>query len=94
MWILITIIILLAAVVAALSYACYNLSKKIEVYEDWVDHFRTEINNVHIRLGEVNKRGSFASSIDEKGIFENDDEIGFVFLEIVRIIGEFNEKIK
>jgi len=69
---------------SALGYACYNLLKKIEVYEDWLDMFRSEIDQVYSRI----------KAIDDKNLFEKDDDVGFVFSEIVRITKEFDEKIK
>jgi len=68
----------------ALGYACYNLIKKIEVYEDWLDMFRSEIDQVYSRI----------KAVDDRNLFEKDDDVGFVFSEIVRITQEFNEKIK
>ena len=32
--------------------------------------------------------------VDDKNLFEKDDDVGFVFTEIVRITKEFDEKIK
>ncbi len=69
---------------SAFGYACYNLLKKIEVYEDWLDMFRSEIDQVYSRI----------KAIDDKNLFEKDDDVGFVFSEIVRITKEFDEKIK
>ncbi len=83
-WLLITIIVVLAIVVGGLGYACYNLLKKLEVYEDWVNEFRTEIEQVYQRL----------KTVDDKNLFEKDDDVGFVFSEIVRVTKEFNDKIK
>jgi transcription elongation factor Elf1 len=74
----------LTIVVGGLSYACYNLLKKIEVYEEWVDEFRTEVNQMYARLKEV----------DDRNLFEPDEDVGFIFSEIVRITKEFNEKVK
>ena len=83
-WLLITIIVVLAIIVGALGYACYNLVKKVELYEDWTTEFQAEIEQVYIRLKEV----------DDKNLFEKDDDVGFVFSEIVRITKEFNDKVK
>lgn len=91
-WIILTVLFLVCTL--TLSYACYNMVKKIEVYEEWLDHFRSEIDDVHTRLKEVDKRGLFVSGVDEKGMFEKDDDVGFVFTEILRIITEFDDKIK
>lgn len=68
----------------ALAYACYNLLRKIEVYEDWLDMFRKEIDDVYKRI----------KAVDDKNLFEKDDDVGFVFSEIVKITKEFDEKIK
>ena len=68
----------------ALGYACYNLLRKIEVYEEWLSMFRTEIDDVYKRI----------KTVDDRNLFEKDDDVGFVFSEIVRITKEFDEKIK
>jgi hypothetical protein len=83
-WLSITIIIVLAIAVGALGYACYNLVKKVETYEDWVEEFRTEVEQTYQRL----------KVVDDKNLFEKDDDVGFIFSEIVRITKEFNEKVK
>ena len=84
MWIAITLMVLFFISTCALAYACFNMIKKIEVYEDWLDTFRSEIRDVHIRL----------KSVDDRNLFEKDDDVGFVFSEILRITKEFDEKIK
>lgn len=83
MWIIILMVLFFIST-CALSYACYNMLKKIEVYEEWLDMFRTEIDNVYARI----------KMVDDKNLFEKDDDVGFVFTEIVRITKEFDEKIK
>ena len=82
--ILLILLLISMAAIGALSYACYNLLKKVEIYEEWVDTFEHEINSVHQRLKEV----------DDKNLFDKDDDVGFVFSEILRIVSEFNERIK
>ena len=32
--------------------------------------------------------------VDDKNLFEKDDDVGFVFSEIQRVIQEFNDSIK
>lgn len=81
---LVSAITLLVAAVSALGYACYNLVKKTEVYEEWLEHFRTEIDAIYTKL----------KLVDDQNLFEKDDDVGFVFSEIVRITKEFDEKIK
>lgn len=81
---LVMIVIILSIIVGALGYGCYNLTKKIEVYEDWVDEFRHEVGQMYDRL----------KMVDDKNLFEKDDDVGFVFSEVIRISKEFNDKIK
>ena len=84
MWILVILLAVFVIATGALSYACYNLLRKIEVYESWLDMFRTEIDDVYKRI----------KAVDDRNLFEKDDDVGFVFSEIVRITKEFDEKIK
>ena len=84
MWLLWTLMVIFFLTTCALGYACYNLIKKIEVYEDGLDMFRKEIDQVYARI----------KSVDDRNLFEKDDDVGFVFSEIVRITKEFDEKIK
>jgi len=81
---IVTIITLLLIVIASLAYACFNLVKKLEVYEEWVTKFRTESDSLYARL----------KMVDDKNLFEKDDDVGFVFSEVVRITKEFNEAVK
>lgn len=74
----------LVLIICALTYACFNLLKKVEVYENWVDTFRQESESLYKKL----------KSVDERNLFEKDDDVGFVFSEIQRITKEFNEKVK
>ena len=71
-------------VVASLSYACFNLIKKVEIYEEWVDKFKAESESLYDRL----------KMVDDKNLFEKDDDVGFVFSEVVRITKEFNDTVK
>jgi hypothetical protein len=81
---LIILIGILLIAIGALSYACYNLIRKVEVYETWVDTFGDESEKLYQRL----------KAVDDRNLFEKDDDVGFVFSEILRITKEFNEKVK
>jgi len=84
MWIIVTLMVLFFISTCALGFACYNMLKKIEVHEEWIEEYRTEIDNVYKRL----------KMVDDKNLFEKDDDVGFVFSEIQRVIQEFNDSIK
>ena len=84
MWLILLIAIIFFISTCALGFACYNMIKKIEVYEEWLDYFRNEVDEVNKRL----------KAVDDRHLFEPDEDVGFIFSEIVRIIKEFDEKIK
>lgn len=81
---LIVISTIMLGVIGALGYACGNLMKKVETYEEWTAMFRSEIEAVYNRL----------KMVDDRNLFEKDDDVGFVFSEILRVTSEFNETIK
>jgi hypothetical protein len=82
MWILISLAALFFISTCALAYACLNLLRKIEVYEEWVSEFKTEINQMYGRIKEV----------DDRNLFEKDDDVGGTFSDILRITKEFNDR--
>lgn len=55
----------------------------IDVLELWLVDFKGLVNNVYKKLKDV----------DNRGIFEKDDDVGFMFSDIVNIIKITNERI-
>ena len=72
-WIIATI--LLTITVTAMSLALINLLKKNEKLEDFIAKQSEAINACDQRL----------KKIDDKGIFRSDDEVGWIFKEIIKI---------
>jgi len=67
-----------------------NLEQQLTLSEEnnfllnnWVTDFRTLILNVYKKL----------KSVDDRGIFEKDDDVGFLFSELLAIIDECNKRI-
>jgi hypothetical protein len=82
-------------VIAILAYGCFNLLKQVEKLESGVttiadeyqmifDEIREKVLQTEIRLKEI----------DIKGSFEADDEIGFVFKEIITLHTELNQTVQ
>ena len=63
------------------GYIIWNLVKKTEMLETWVEKFTERVHTVHEDL----------DRIDYMGAFEADDEVGTVFEEIKATINELNE---
>ena len=74
----------LVLIIGVLVYVVKNLINKVEVYESWTSLFRSESSQLYDRL----------KMVDEKNLFEKDDDVGFVFSEVLRIVKEFDETVK
>ena len=73
-------IVILGLVVIAEGYVIWNLTRKTELLETWIEGFSDKIVNVQQEL----------SDIDSTGHFESDDEIGSIFDSIKEIINDLN----
>ena len=62
-------------------YSSWNLMKKQEMTEDWLVALENRLSNV---IKEVKE-------IDEKGMFEADDEVGTIFQSIKEVINDIND---
>lgn len=71
------IILGMSIVICVLGYATYNLLKKNEQYENELEQI---YSSVSIALHTMR-------SIDERQMFETDDEVGSVFQQLVEIVG-------
>ena len=73
------VILILIFIILSLVYAVYNLLSKVERYEDFID--QQELNNQ--TLLETLRR------IDSKQMFEKDDEVGSLFVQLKDTITQF-----
>ena len=85
---ILTIIIL--SVLTLLSvYGVFNLLRKLERYEDAIEKSDASLTEVQQSLIAILSR---IRSIDSKGIFENDDEVGQTFKQISEVIKSIESK--
>jgi hypothetical protein len=68
---------LLAILSIVMTYLVVNLNRKIKIYEDAIQAF---YENVSIVLHTMR-------SIDEREIFQQDDEVGQTFQELLDVLG-------
>ena len=73
--------IVLGLVSIILGWTTFNLTRKVERLETWVEDYAQRIQDTKQILDEV----------DIKGSFEADDEIGVVFTSIKEAVDELNE---
>ena len=62
------------------GYIIWNLNKKTELLETWVENFTQRVQKVQDDLKEI----------DSQGYFESDDEVGSIFERIKQIINELD----
>ena len=77
-------IVILGLVVLIEGYVIWNLTRKIELLETWMEDFSDRVSQVQDDL----------TSIDSTGHFESDDEIGSIFASIKEIINDLNNFVE
>ena len=75
--------IILGLVVLTEGYVIWNLIRKTELLETWVEDFTQRIETVQTDL----------KVIDDKGAFESDDEVGSIFEQIKETVNKLDNLI-
>ena len=73
--------ILLTLLVLILSWTTFNLTRKVERLETWIEDYAQRVISTQETLKIIN----------DKGNFEADDEVGVIFQSIKETIDELNE---
>ena len=73
--------IILGLVAITLGWTTFNLTRKVERLETWIEDYAQRIQDTQQVLKEI----------DSKGTFEADDEIGVIFTSIKEAVDELNE---
>ena len=81
------IIGILVAYSGILSYIIYNLLKKVEKYEDITVDQTQYLQNVSNLIGDSQKH---LSTLDERGVFKSDDEVGYFFNQMKKVQDDLN----
>ena len=84
---MITAIILLSIALIGSLFANYNLLKNYEQSEEYVENLETWVNEFSKTITDMNRQ---IRKIDNKGSFESDDEVGYFYKELKRIISQLN----
>ena len=75
--------IVLGLLVMTEGYVIWNLNKKTELLESWVENFSNTIQTIQEEL----------QDIDSRGVFESDDEIGAIFKQIKQTVNQLQSYI-
>jgi len=76
-------IIILSLLVLFLGYSTFNLLKKLEAYEEAIEESDAFIISTR---DELSRTVEGLRKVDNKGIFEDDDEVGQTFKQILKIV--------
>jgi hypothetical protein len=80
----ILLLILLLVSVSANVFLLITLKKsfnQIDILEDWIINFKNSVESTFNKLKDV----------DNRGIFEKDDDVGFLFTDLKQIIESLNK---
>ena len=80
-------IIILSIIIVILGIAIRNLLLKNEKYEDVVRDQTQYLQNISNAIGEGQKH---LQNLDEKGVFQSDDEVGYFFEQLKYVQDELN----
>ena len=80
-------IIILSIIIVVLSVAVRNLLLKNEKYEDVVRDQTQYLQNISNAIGEGQKH---LKNLDEQGVFQSDDEVGYFFEQLKYVQDELN----
>ena len=77
----------LVVIVLIFSYIIRNLLVKVEKYEDAVSAQTRYLQNISNLIGDSQKH---LNSLDEKGVFQADDEVGYFFDQMKNVQKELD----
>ena len=73
-------LVLMTILLVTSCYGIWNVIRKLELLENWIEDFINTIEKVQIDL----------QKIDYKGYFEADDEVGVIFEQIKTTINQLD----
>jgi len=83
MIIIVSILLVVSVAINIFLYKALNVSlTKVKIYEVWILDFKEMVQDTYAKL----------KFIDDREMFEKDDEVGFVFSNMVDIINDLKEK--
>lgn len=86
------ILISISLIINVLLYKALSAKlKQIHQYKtlmdeslDWIDSVRSDIVSTYLKM----------KNVDDKGLFFKDDDVGFVFHELLELIKKLNDRIQ
>jgi HAMP domain-containing protein len=73
--------IIMSCIAVTFGYTTFNLTRKVETLETWVENFSSQVNEVQTEL----------ENVDQSGAFESDDEVGAIFSQIKELVKQLEQ---
>lgn len=94
---MITFLLITGLVISVgLNIAAFILVKrllaKVDVYEEWILDFKTDVIDTLEQMRAIDKQGMFATSLNDKGVFESDDQVGGIFKELMALVEKLERR--
>lgn len=80
--VIVLVVFLLIAIIAILYKAANLQLQRAETYEDWILEFKEDIQKTYTEI----------KNLDDRQIFEKDDEVGVIFQEMAELLKKINER--
>ena len=84
MWVVYILLFITLIIIGVLSYGLYLSSQKISYYEEFIIERRDAYNRLLSKIREL----------DQKEMFEKDEDVGIIFSDIKDEIEQFNKIIE
>ena len=84
-WIIVILsVLLLSSIIGSILLAIVirRSEKKLDIYEQWVVEYQNMLRDTYIKL----------KNVDDRNLFEKDDDVGFVFQSILQIVDEIDKR--
>jgi hypothetical protein len=85
---MITTIIILSLILIVAGIAIRNLMVKVEIYEDITVDQTRYLQNISNTIRDSQKH---LKSLDEKGVFQGEDEVGYFFNQMMNVQKELDQ---
>jgi hypothetical protein len=94
---MITILLSLALVISlGLLFLAYviirKLLAKVDIYETWIMDVKSDVIDTLEQMREIDKSGVLSSRLNDRGVFESDDQVGGVFKDLLELIEKLNQR--
>jgi hypothetical protein len=93
-FLLVTFLIISIGLNVAAFILIRNLLSKIDTYEKWILEFKQNVIDTLTVMRELDTKGTFATSLNDKGTFEADDQVGQIFKDLLELIEILNDRTK